>query len=53
MQMENHDRQFYGGEGIVEKGVENTIRNVGELARDGMRETDKLIIDMMTKNTCR
>ena len=53
MQMENHDRQFYGGEGIVEKGVENTIRNIGELARDGMRETDKLIIDMMTKNTCR
>ena len=53
MQMENHDRQFYGGEGIVEKGVENTIRNVGELARDGMRETDKLIIDMMTKNPCR
>ena len=53
MQMENHDRQFYGGEGIVEKGVENPIRNIGELARDGMRETDKLIIDMMTKNTCR
>ena len=53
MQMENHDRQFYGGEGIIVKGVENTIRNVGELARDGMRETDKLIIDMMTKNTCR
>ena len=53
MQMESHDRQFYGGEGIVVKGVENTIRNVGELARDGMRETDKLIIDMMTKNPCR
>ena len=53
MQMENHDSQFYGGEGIIVKGVENTIRNVGELARDGMRETDKLIIDMMTKNTCR
>ena len=53
MQMENHDSQFYGGEGIIVKGVENTIRIVGELARDGMRETDKLIIDMMTKNTCR
>ena len=53
MQMENHASQFYGGEGIIVKGVENTIRNVGELARDGMRETDKLIIDMMTKNTCR
>ena len=52
MQMESHDRQFYGGEGIVVKGVENTIRNVGELARDGMRETDRLIIDMMTKTPC-
>ena len=48
MQMESHDRQFYGGEGIVVKGVENTIRNVGELARDGMKETDKLIIHLMT-----
>ena len=25
------DRQFYGGEGIVTKGVENTIRNIGML----------------------
>ncbi len=48
MQMESHDRQFYDGEGIVVKGVENTIRNVGELARDGMKETDKLIIHLMT-----
>ena len=48
MQMENHDRQFYDGEGIVVKGVENTIRNVGELARNGMKETDKVIIHLMT-----
>ncbi len=48
MQMENHDRQFYDGEGIVVKGVENTIRNVGEIARNGMKETDKLIIHIMT-----
>ncbi len=48
MQMGNFDKQFYGGEGIVAKGVENTIRNIGELARDGMRETDRLIIDIMT-----
>lgn len=50
MQMESHDRQFYDGEGIVVKGVENTIRNVGELARKGMKETDKVIIHMMTEN---
>ena len=40
-------RQFYGGDGIVTKGVENTIRNIGRLARDGMEETDKEIIKIM------
>ncbi|WP_022664339.1 serine dehydratase subunit alpha family protein [Desulfospira joergensenii] len=39
--------QFYGGDGIVKKGVENTIANIGRLGRDGMRETDKEIIRMM------
>ena len=39
--------QFYGGDGIVTKGVENTIRNVGRLARDGMTQTDKEIIRIM------
>ena len=29
------------------KGVENTIRNIGRLSRDGMKETDKEIIKMM------
>ena len=49
MQMQSHDSQFYDGEGIVVKGVENTIRNVSSLAHDGMKETDKLIIQMMTQ----
>jgi len=40
-------QQFYGGDGIVTKGVENTIRNIGRLGRDGMRETDKEIIRIM------
>ncbi len=39
--------QFYGGDGIVKKGVENTIKSVGELARKGMCETDKEIIHIM------
>ena len=41
------DRQFYGGDGIVTKGVENTIKNIGMLARDGMSATDKEIIKIM------
>ena len=41
-------QQFYGGDGVISKGVENTIRNIGRLGRDGMRETDKEILDIMT-----
>ena len=40
-------RQFYGGDGIIVKGVENTIKNVGRLAKDGMSGTDKEIIRIM------
>lgn len=39
--------QFKGGDGIISKGVENTIRNIGRLSREGMKETDKEIIKMM------
>ena len=39
--------QFFGGDGIVKKGVENTIDTVGRLARLGMVETDKEIIQLM------
>jgi len=45
--MYQRGQQFYGGDGIVKKGVENTIANIGRLGRDGMRETDKEIIKMM------
>lgn len=42
-------QQFYGGDGIVKKGVENTINNIGRLAHEGMRETDKEIIKIMAE----
>ena len=42
-------QQFLGGDGIVSKGVENTIHNIGRLGADGMRETDKEIIRIMTQ----
>ena len=42
-------KEFLGGDGIVTKGVENTIKNVGRLARQGMSETDKEIIKIMLK----
>lgn len=43
----NGGHQFVGGEGIIQKGVENTIDNVGRLARLGMRRTDEEILDIM------
>lgn len=45
--MYRNGQQFYGGDGIIKKGVENTIRNIGRLGRDGMRETDKEVIRIM------
>ena len=36
-----------GGDGIVKKGVENTIRCVGKLASEGMLETDREIVHLM------
>ena len=41
-------QQFKDGEGIVTKGVENTIRNISLLAKQGMQQTDKEIIEIMT-----
>lgn len=52
MQMQMHDSEFVGGDGIVTKGVENTIRNVGRLAHDGMAETDREIIRLMIAPGC-
>ena len=46
--MYRSEQQFRGGEGIVSKGVENTIANIGRLGRLGMRETDREIIRIMT-----
>lgn len=44
-----HHQQFLGGDGIVTKGVEETIANIGILAQEGMQITDKKILEIMTK----
>ncbi len=41
-------QQFYSGDGVVSAGVEKTIQNIGRLGKDGMRETDKEILCIMT-----
>ncbi len=40
-------QQFYGGDGLVTKGIDNTIRNIGRLGREGMRLTNDEIIKIM------
>lgn len=47
-QMYLEGQEFKDGDGIVVKGVENTIQNVARLGKIGMKETDKEIIKMMT-----
>lgn len=46
-------QQFYAGDGIVTKGVDETIRNIGRLGKEGMRETNVEIIDIMVGEGCK
>lgn len=45
--MYREGQQFLAGDGIISKGVEETIVNIGLLAKEGMRETDREILDIM------
>ena len=40
-------QQFCGGDGIVTKGIEGTLKNVGRLGKDGMKATNEEIIKIM------
>ena len=46
-QMYLEGQQFYSGDGIVTKGADNTVHNIGRLAREGMRQTDRTILEIM------
>ena len=50
MQMYMHGKEFYRGDGIVAGDVEDTIRNVGSLAQNGMAQTDRELIRIMLNN---
>lgn len=43
-----HGQEFHGGDGIISKGIESTLRNVTRLGKEGMKETDEEIIRIMT-----
>ena len=50
--MYKRGQQFYAGDGIVTKGVDATIRNVGRLGKEGMKETNEEIIEIMVGGQC-
>lgn len=45
-------QQFRAGDGIVTNGADETIRNVGRLGKDGMKETNEEIISIMVHDRC-
>ena len=45
--MYQNGQEFKGGDGIVMKDIEETIRGIGRLGKDGMKETNREIISLM------
>ncbi len=50
--MYKRGQQFYAGDGIVTKGADATIKNVGRLGKEGMKETNEEIINIMIDGIC-
>ena len=47
-------KEFVGGDGIVTCDADETIKNVGILGKEGMKQTDRKIVEIMLKRTaCR
>lgn len=49
-EMYQNGQEFQSGDGIVTKGVEATIQNVGQLGKKGMKETNEEIIRIMVRD---
>ena len=50
LQMHYNGKQFFAGDGIIKKDVEDTIESVSKIASTGMSETDKEIIKIMLED---
>lgn len=48
-EMYKNGQEFVGGDGIIMKGIEVTIRNISRLGKEGMKKTNEEIIKMMTE----
>lgn len=46
-EMYQNGQEFKGGDGIICKDIESTIKSIGILGKDGMRQTNEEIINLM------
>lgn len=49
LSMYQRDQQFFRGDGIVMKDIEETVKGVGVIGREGMKSTNDEIIRLMIK----
>jgi L-cysteine desulfidase len=42
-----HGKNLLGGEGIIATDIENTLKHIERLSKNGMKVTDQVIIDIM------
>lgn len=47
LQLSKNHLAFQPGEGLIKKNIEDTIRSIGQVGREGMRETDVEILMIM------
>ena len=48
-EMAMSNRFFNAGEGIVKDDIEDTVSGVGQIASEGMADTDRIILDIMLR----
>ncbi len=48
--LSTHGQYLHGGDGIIAQDIEQTLKYIGELSNEGMKITDKVIIEIMNKN---
>lgn len=47
LEMYLNGSEFFGGDGVLSKGIENTLNNIGTLGSEGMKQLDKMILEIM------
>ena len=48
--LSTHGKYLQGGDGIIATDIEDTLKHIGLLSQDGMKMTDEVIIEIMSKN---